>query len=489
MLNVALELIERINFEKIECCSWKNNNELLAALNGDGDVDLLVSCKSKYSFLEVLKNLGFIRASNKFMEYPNVDHFYCHDQGSSRFFHLHVYFELTTGESHTKNYVLPLQDELIDCSVMHSSGLKVLSPEWQISIFLLRHFIKISCFPGLILYLRERKGYDKEFKESFDVVEFSCPENEHLEKLNIDKLYDKYLHSSLLTQVYTGIKLRKELLQYLRFSRIYGFYYRYFQIIFRVVNKLFLKKKKKINKGKLIAIVGLDGSGKSTTIFTLNEWLCTHFDVFQIHSGRPPSTLLTYPIRLMLKLRLFFVGPIDNAVDKNVDEYIKVEVKTGYLASLRYLALSFERRTYINKAHKSVKKGNIVLSDRYPSMTHGKMDSPKIDSNSKSQLIKTMAKYELSNYENIVPADLVVRLHVPIEVAVERNKNRVKSDKESDNELRARYQWNTFLAYKTINYVEIDTNTSFDDSITIIKNKVWSSLIEFQNIERLDSEI
>ena len=163
--------------------------------------------------------------------------------------------------------------------------------------------------------------------------------------------------------------------------------------------------------------------------------------------------------------------------DKSVEKYIKEEQKKGTLVAIRFVALAYERNVLIARANRLRGKGYLVICDRFPSLTFGKMDSPRVYCTKSSNfIVKWCAKKENSLYAEITPPDQIIKLHVPVHVAIDRNNKRIKDDKETDNELIARYQNNTNLEYHAINYYELETTIPVSQSIAIIKRLLWNIL-------------
>jgi len=117
-----------------------------------------------------------------------------------------------------------------------------------------------------------------------------------------------------------------------------------------------------------------------------------------------------------------------------------------------------------------------VLSDRFPSSSIGKMDSPRIPLDGDSIYIRFLGRLERRFYNTIVKPDLLIELYVPIEVALERNRHRIKNDKESESELRQRYLENSNLRYDVKEHVKIENSQDFAQANAQILNIVWKSL-------------
>ena len=105
--------------------------------------------------------------------------------------------------------------------------------------------------------------------------------------------------------------------------------------------------------------------------------------------------------------------------------------------------LAYDRKIESLKAHNLSRKGYLVICDRYPGLTIGKMDSPRIPyDKTRNRLYQFLYEKENSFYNTIQSANQLFHLSVPIEVALERNDKRTKFGKETETELRARFYEN-----------------------------------------------
>jgi thymidylate kinase len=76
-------------------------------------------------------------------------------------------------------------------------------------------------------------------------------------------------------------------------------------------------------------------------------------------------------------------------------------------------------------------------------------------------------------YRRMPEPDLLFYLTVPVDVAVQRNEERIKEGKESEAFLRTRHLENSDLTYKAKEQYIIDTNRDYDDVISEIKHIIW----------------
>lgn len=162
VLALYRRLFDALERDGVEYCVWKNLDELPDALAGHGDIDLHVRPASREGFLDALRAQRFVRIETH-KGHPWVAHYYGFDEPSGTLCHLHCYFRLVTGESHIKQYVLPLERHLDALPAERNAlGVREMHPWLQGRLYLFRRRIKLSCLPGALLYYHERAGYRDE---------------------------------------------------------------------------------------------------------------------------------------------------------------------------------------------------------------------------------------------------------------------------------------------------------------------------------------
>jgi len=456
MLGIYKIFFNQMCDEGINYCSWKNNHTLERALSGDSDVDLLVSSTQFKKFEKIAFENGFIRVKSSISEYPFVQHYYCYDEHSNKFGHLHVYYKLVTGDSHLKNYRLPVEDKVLNASCIFDFGIREAHPSHQAEMYMLRKYIKSSSLLGLFLLFRESEDYKSEFNYIIGrIAELGEKSAPSLFKFDVG--FSKPLSFVNLLKIKRYIKV---------WHRGVGVIERVSQLNTRILNKLFFHRKKIVN-GSVIAVVGLDGSGKSSAVEMLSKWLSKEFTIKIFHFGRPPATLLTYPIRIMLWVRrvVFLKNASGSLVDSSNN-------KLSLISKIRYLALAYERVVLMRNAHRFSLNGGIAILDRHPSNNIGKMDSQRIpDSNSFFGRLESML------YESMKIADMLLKFNVDVEEAVRRNSSRIKKDKETDEEIRIRFKINDRLQYSSMLEHEIDAMQPKDEVHKQLKVLVWEYIV------------
>lgn len=427
--------------------SWKNNHELHLVLNGESDLDIFIPIAYKSLFFELAQKQGWISVENPVASFPEIYHFYNIDK-QLRVYHLHVYFKVITGESWLKEYEFPLDDFLIENSVLHSLGIYILNEKAQSFLFAIRHFIKGSSFFSRLLYKKELSSYEQEWnlcKSGFDpkaqpnFLDFSSfVNNSGLQK------------SFKLPKATQAKQVRAILKPYLRHSESLLPIMRFKSLMTRVLNKFFYKRKKVLaGRGFILVFSGADGVGKSTMSESIGKTYKSFLTVKNVQLGRPQSFLVEFVRKLLNKQVKHTVSSVGKGVS-NKKVSLKKALSAVYLAYLRYATAI--------KAAKFRDKKYLIISDRWPTLEYFKMDGPKLEEHGLSGIYKWLGRIEKYYYEKLAIADLSIILTVPVEVAVQRNRDRIKKDKETDEEIKERHLQNANHNPKSIEIIRFDNN-------------------------------
>ena len=136
-----LVFLDTLNSVGIEYVSWKNNHEINDSFEGKSDLDILVKNITRSKFGKIAALYGWLEVMNPIASYPSISHFYKISK-SGTVLHLHVYFDVITGESWLKEYNLPLMDFLIGNRIWDKcNNLWVLDKRTQAYIFFIRHLL------------------------------------------------------------------------------------------------------------------------------------------------------------------------------------------------------------------------------------------------------------------------------------------------------------------------------------------------------------
>ena len=476
IVQLSRELINNLNLEEIDYCLWKNNDVLLNALAGAEDIDMLVEESHYARFIGILNTLNFKNLENPISKIPNIFHFYGMDSQSGKIIHLHVYLKLFTGEHIIKNHHLPVEKMILSNTTEGFLNCRIPCPEVALILFIIRYYIKVSCLPEIFLLHNKKAALDEEFSlivENVDEEKVFDLLQRHLSAVPaklFKTLLSEYVDSKInIRKIILGIKLRPKLSLFMRNGWLVAFGKRYYQIIYMILNKYFYKaQKRSMVSGSIIAITGMDASGKSTLVGEIENWLTPFLNVKSLHIGKPEPCLETLVFRGLVKLRRLFKSK--HAKNNSVVK------KRGLLYAVYYLVIAYERYRALRYGYKLKRRGFIVICDRYPSLIDGKMDSPQItvfcDG---SVIIKFMGRLEKLIYQKMPVPDLVFNLFVPLKTALERNRQRDKSDKETDEDLRRTYEINSDFKYNFKYFDQINTSGSVLEVALQLKRKIWKN--------------
>ena len=312
VLPLVFKLCQSLAMEKIDYCHWKSNEALSRSASGDNDLDLLISRADAERFTKILFELGFreVQEDNK-KRLPGILNYYGYDADADRLIHAHVHYQLVLGNDLSKNYRIPVEWSYLN-SAQQTSLFRIPAPEFELVIFVIRMILKHSTWDSILM--RQGRLSHSEGREFDDLA---TPENlakvdsvlQYLPYVN-QNLFNSCLQSlqpgcSLRKRIKTGEQLQAALEACARQSHgrdIVSKLSRWVWL-FTHVGIFHQKLKKRLaNGGLLIAVIGGDGSGKTTAIDGLYGWLSQKFEVMKLHMGKPVWSWTTTAILALLKV-------------------------------------------------------------------------------------------------------------------------------------------------------------------------------------------
>lgn len=489
-------LINRFNREGVLYCHWKSNIDLAKTLDGELDIDLLVSNDSLARAINILMQLGFKPATSKWgPNPPGIFHYYGYDPNQDELVHLHMFTRVLTGESFLKSHLLPFDEMLLE-NTYPVSGVMVTSKEAELVLFVLRMYIKFGSPLDIPRLLKSDKKVREEaqwLKDGSDMKQVGilldkyCPVVS--EKTFVECLDGILTRASFSKKWRLSYQIRRRLKVYRKYS-FPGWFFGHIQLLTgNLVKKLRKQKGSKIllSGGTIIAIVGADATGKSTLVSETSRWLRKNFVLNTVHAGKPPSTLLTVPVNLLLALHRRLrrrpqpVGKLEKGSLSYAGE-IDAERKSlnSLIYAVRAVCLAWDRCALLWKVRRSSANGEIVVCDRYPSTATGRMDSPRLlESTTQkgfaSSIYNWLARTERALYRQIPPPDIVLQLSVSFETAKKRNAAREILDDEIYLQNRHQQAKEWFMP-GTRSIQGIDTDLPLAETLRAVKQAIWSAL-------------
>jgi thymidylate kinase len=228
--------------------------------------------------------------------------------------------------------------------------------------------------------------------------------------------------------------------------------------------------------GRVVAVVGADGSGKSTLTRALAESFSDREVVhLYLGSGNGPMSLLRWPLAQARRLALGASGSGDrrDAVKEHAPRALEAS------RSIWALALAQEKRAKLRRARRAARQGALVVCDRYPqAQVPGVIDGPLLDAwlSSSSRWRQRLARWERKPYERAHASqpDLVIRLRVDDETAAGRRP-------EQGDEVRvARQRVVEDLRFDRaeLGIIEMDANRPFDTVFLEARTAITERLLD-----------
>ena len=428
-LDLVRRLVAALDGAAVSWCHWKSNEAIARSASGDNDLDLLIAREHAGRVEEILASLGFrVARPPADRQLPGiVDHYGIDDSG--RVVHVHAHYHLVLGDDMTKNVRLP-----IERAYLHSctrAGLFPLpSAELEYIVFVLRMVLKHSTIDGqLDRKARLTASEQRELaylEERIDPVEverlvttcipfighrlFSACRRAAAERLGHAA---RAVVAARLVVALRAHTRRREVLDVA--LRVWRRRWR------RHGPRLsWLTSKKRLDRGGLIiALIGGDGSGKSTAAEMLATQLGRTFDVVRVHMGKPEwsrlSRLVKRPMRRLRRYGLFRATSAPAWHD-----FGGRSPGLGYL--LWHTLTARDRALTYQRARRVAARGGIVVSDRFPDPRIRLMDGPRTDlpGVTRRPVAGWLASRERHYYDHILPPDVTIVLRVPPAVAVER---------------------------------------------------------------------
>lgn len=471
---------------QINYCHWKSNEHLKEALDGDTDLDVLFDPAQRVELERVLDGCGLKRfRSTPLMQYNAIEDFIGFDKETAKIWHLHTHYRMTLGEKHLKGYTVnPWGKLILDNRRKDEQGIYCSACEDELILLLVRMAMKLR----LRDYCRSI-GKDDRTEYAWLVEHAKIPAIEERAKLFVGEKAAKeivrLIGDKALTRKNQLRKLRRMLLKslmlYTGYSSLGSRYMRtkreWFWLVGGIkrrmgINSFVANRRVSPNGGNVIAFLGCDGAGKSTTLAYIKKELNKKLDVCTIYfgSGDGNSSLLRKPMKLVAKK----VGGkgVGHAVEKEYTEKKKVSLKSRLYSLAKIIwavTLANEKKTKIRQQTKARNNGLIVLTDRYPQTLYaGCSDGPLLSKYEGKGLFGKIAAWEHRVYESAAmnPPDLTVKLIVPTEVAIERKPEMTAEEIDTKKSI--------VMGLKlSDNTLVVDTSRPFEETRAEILEAIW----------------
>jgi hypothetical protein len=479
VLKICQDFFDYLETNDIKVCHWKSNSRLDKGLEGGTDLDLLVDRSQRPLFSRALAEFGFKRILPPPGEnLPDLEDHLGFDHQSGRLVHLHLHYSLITGQKYIKNHHLPLERFLLENSY-HSGVLKVPLAEAEMLMLIIRASLKLRPTDLLRKILGETPApYPEDVMEEFSYLCRDYDRNRLLRLLQKSDLpvsqsrllifADRMSRGSMT--VSDALSMRNHLLYslkpYRRMDRAEALRRSVLGHLrdLPLARRLRRKPRKTLKKGGLLlAVVGADGSGKSSLVRDLTEWLSWKLETRAVYYGIPKTVKMRMLNQLCGAFDLLGRRLSTDTSGSRLDRL------TGSLSAARWIQVARKRRDLYRQSRKMTEMGLLVLSDRYPLPAFWRMtrpmDGPRIRAEGRAGNGRRAAREE-EYYGEIGPPDHLFILRTGLD-ELKRRKEVV--DERDLNERVAVIE----KAKNEKGTTVIDGESEYPDVLLDLKRKIW----------------
>ena len=506
-MNVIKRYFEMLEEDNIRYVHFKSNSSLSESFKGRGDFDVLVERQRLRENEQILLSLKAKRFNPmKYGNYPGVDNWLLFDEDTGILYHLHMHYQLCTGKELVKDYVIPWDELLFSTRVKDAEfDIYTSSPELEYLLLNVRIILK-------------SKGKDKISSTlgSFCLYPSLKKERNHLyEIISWEKIeaYCETLISAPNCQAFLEILKKPQLKgrDFLNLNRIVRFELRNCrrmngtaaalqssrlrlekradQLLSRKLNICRMIKKSTLSGGLIIAFVGVDGAGKSTTTQEITSWLAhkTECNRFYMGTGDGRITLFATLVK-GLKGNMKRVTSGEKKTQSR-QKQAKQEKAVSFIHDpIHYISRILNAKMIYSIEKANCKKirmmyryklnGGISLLDRFPQIEiEGCNDGPKISAmkplfrNPKvlDKLIEKEKK-QLSIVQSIKP-DVVFRLQISADESMRR-----KPEQTNIEVYREKKRLLETISFQGATIIDIDALAPYEEEILNIKRYIWNLL-------------
>ena len=474
-LAVVADFAARLDHAGVRYCHWKSNEAIGRSLQGINDLDLLIARRDATKFRSVLADLGGVQLRPG--RPPHVlgleDHLLW-DSATRTIVHCQPHFELIVGDDMTKSFRVPVEAAMLSAAA--GSPIPLPPPELEYLVFLIRMTIKHAPLEALLarkgrLTPSERRELDwlEERLDPAAVDDYRSALFPYIDKgLWDDMRTVAKPDAGLLDRARTGGRLLDAIASDARRSPASDALLKMLRRTWRRVRGG-SGHKTLASGGLIVAVVGGDGSGKSSLVESLVDTLSGTLDVRRIHLGKPPRGLLnrvvTRPLRLLRSRGRF--------EETRLPAWSELTEHPGTVYALWHWLIARDRHRAYLRARRAAGRGALVVSDRFPLAGVASMDGPRLaglPEHPRRRLARRLARAEATLYRRMRTPDLVLVLRVSPEVAVQR-----RSDQDTDFVTRrAQEVWDA--DWSGLEFEVLDASVSAQEVADAALRAIWNRL-------------
>lgn len=448
----------------VSYCQWKGHGKRERWESGKGDIDLLVDSASFADFADIANSLGFkLALPPPGREAAGIVHYFGLDERTGKLIHLHVYQRLVIGLPWRTHYRLPLEKAML-ASAQHREGsesiFKTAAPELELIVGILRislrHMLRDSVRRTSPRWLAGAVNEVDRLEEEASADAVVAALRQYLPEVSVG------LFSRCRDALQPGVKPWRRVVARTLLARALSAHASR-PAVFALAERLWYRvrptRQRLSSGGTVVALLGGDGSGKSTCADALKAWLESSIATLHVHLGRPargPATLVVGGVLKVLR---------------------RCNAAPSVLSHLELLRMAFtarDRYTQYARAHRFAAGGGIAICERYPLPEGWALAGPSeaqgrgLDAN--SPFATRVREWERRFYERMAAPDVLFLLRLDPETAVSRKPS------EPADYVRARARITAETDWSKSGARIIDAAQPLPQVIATLKTELWSTL-------------
>lgn len=494
------DLFAALKKENVAWCSWKSNEHLLDGLEGKTDIDLLFREQDRFRVIDIMRECGFVLfQAPPYRSYPGIIDMISIRPESGKILHAHCHFLLTMGEKYLKNHVLPWNDialKIITSSAL-SEDINIISPTIEAVLLIIRKALKLR--------IRETYGAKANkhigsagFRRELDWLrkrttasELADCATELLDESTSQSICDIFENGATLERLLKLKKLLRKISKKRKWQRLpipaamlLAWHHEIIYLFSRVLEKTgqhekLVRRRILPGEGAVVAILGPDGSGKSTITKTITSQWGGKLDIARVYMGTGEGAqtflqrLLNISFSIALKLK------------KQSPEKVKEQTEQTALPnppwSVLLIAITgvLGKRKQIKRVARLKKRGFLIICDRWPqNQISGMNDGPLLTQciSHPKFLFRTIAKWEKRQFEHIcgkMQPDLIIRLIPTLETAVARKAENAEMRGIIEEKIKSLIE---IQFPSNITQVDLDADVPLENALSSVRKTIWSTL-------------
>jgi len=481
-----LEVFNEFHQQQVDYCYWKSSRRLHAVLAGEGDVDLLLARNDRHRAQAILIELEFkLFPSVGDRDHPATLTFLGYDERGGQLIHVHLHFQLIVGERLLKNYRISWEEVLLARAILLPTlPIRILEPTSEALLLVVRACLELRRLDPMTLRIWQATTR----KFALDRAELVARvDRTALRDLAVNLLGEDlaalvsdafYSDQPLETQRRLRRRMRKHCAAYRSYNtvevraRCAG---RALLWVAGALNKRALHAPRPWNRrapggGCMVAIVGVDGSGKSTSVTTMRAWLGSKVDVVPMYfgTGDGKPSLFLRPFKLMMPLMMRVLRRKPKCASHGESSGGAPGLLYSLLLMVWAVAVAVDKRKKLIAARRGINRGLVVITDRYPqNQILGFNDGPLLAR--LTVVPRWLRRFEGAAYAlaRRLPPDLVIKLVVTPETAARREPNM------DPVVIRERIAALQHLSFPGARVVCVDAEQPLAEVIRAVKHEIW----------------